>query len=230
MFHPQSPAWMPDAAPLPAEPESEPRSAVAACGPANEPGFTHLLTADLAGLPAGFPRLLEAAPGVEKAVAVGADRLYVLAPFATRDELLLLARALADPAKSADSAHMAPSDGDAGLEALARLANDLGEAESFEPAVADAPANLPERGVAGVWPPVPIDDAGLLDCGTSRREGFTHVLWVDRGGVPGDLAERVATLPGVASVAWEGTELLHVEAHGATHADLLAEARSVSRR
>ncbi|MFV0286374.1 MAG: hypothetical protein ACK5IM_08340 [Demequina sp.] len=230
MFHPQSPAWIPDEPEAAADAPHASHQAFATCGPANEPGFTHLLTGDLTALPATFPRMLEAADGVEKAVAVGTDRLYVVAPFATADELLVLARALANPWESADSADMASGDGDRRLEALSRLADDFGDATAFEPAVAKAPSSLPGRGVVGEWPPMPIDDAGLLDCGTSRRDGFTHVLWVDRGAVPGDLAERVAGLPGVARVEWEGTELLHLEAHGATHADLLAEARSVARR
>ncbi|WP_061961448.1 hypothetical protein [Demequina flava] len=118
-------------------------------------------------------------------------------------------------------------------EVLDQVARGLGDAEDFSPAVEVDDDSLPGRRNARgdvATPPTPIDDGGILDCGTSRRSGFTHVLWVDRGAAPEDLSHAVDMLPLVARVEWEGTELLHIEAPGASHADLLAEARRLSRR
>ncbi|WP_062070883.1 hypothetical protein [Demequina sediminicola] len=116
-------------------------------------------------------------------------------------------------------------------EVLDQVARGLGEAREFEPDVAEQPAGLPgRRGDREASPgAAPIDDAGVLDCGTSRRGGFTHVLWLDRGATPEGLAHSLELSPLVARVEWEGTELLHVEAPGASHGDLLAEARRLAR-
>lgn len=115
-------------------------------------------------------------------------------------------------------------------EVLDHVARGLGEGEDFTPDLDAAADSLPgRRHTRDTSPGVPIDDAGILDCGTSRRDGFTHVLWIDRGAVSEGLADAVALLPLVARVEWEGTELLHVEAPGASHIDLLAEARRLSR-
>lgn len=121
-------------------------------------------------------------------------------------------------------------------EVLDQVARGLGESEHFSPDVRADHDGLPGRrgarnnraGSGGA--PVPIDDAGVLDCGTSRRDGFTHVLWLDRGAVSESLADALAASPLVARVEWEGTELLHVEAPGAAHGDLLLEARRLARR
>ncbi|WP_062077407.1 hypothetical protein [Demequina globuliformis] len=117
-------------------------------------------------------------------------------------------------------------------EVLGQVARGLGEGQEFAPDVRADDDGLPgrrRRGDTDTPPAPPIDDAGVLDCGTSRRDGFTHVLWIDRGSVPESLAQALGNSALVARAEWEGTELLHLEAPGASHADLLTEARRLAR-
>lgn len=230
MFHPQHPAWLPDA-PARVDSDAPPASVVLDCGPAGEPGFTHALTVVADLVPEGFCRALEAAPRIEQAVWPGGDRIFVRASMAMRDEVWEIADAVAaalqNPGQRDEKGDMGHASDD-GFDALARVAETFDDARPFEPRVAAADAALPDRG-AGTWPPVQVDDAGVLDCGTSRSEGFTHVLWVDPALVPADLDQRLAALGDVSATGWEGSELLHVLAHGVDHEALLERARELAR-
>jgi hypothetical protein len=72
----------------------------------------------------------------------------------------------------------------------------------------------------------------ILDCGTSRLDGCTHVLWIATSAeaVLGSdgfarLGEIVGRVYGVTSYQWEGIDRLHVSAGDIAWADLLAESR-----
>jgi hypothetical protein len=72
----------------------------------------------------------------------------------------------------------------------------------------------------------------ILDCGTSRTDGYTHVLWISPSAesVLGSdgfarLGEIVGRVYGVTSYDWEGIDRLHVSAAGLAWEDLLAESR-----
>jgi hypothetical protein len=78
------------------------------------------------------------------------------------------------------------------------------------------------RGVAAI----------LMECGISRLEGDTHVLWVSLSAEAmlgsqafSRLDVAVAALPEVSGYAWEGMDRLHVRAPGADWDELLARAR-----
>ena len=72
----------------------------------------------------------------------------------------------------------------------------------------------------------------ILDCGTSRADGYTHVLWISPSAesVLGSdgfarLGEIVGRVYGVTNYEWEGLDRLHVSAAGLAWEDLLAESR-----
>lgn len=72
----------------------------------------------------------------------------------------------------------------------------------------------------------------ILDCGTSRLDGYTHVLWIATSAesVLGSdgfarLGEIVGRVYGVTSYEWKGIDRLHVAAGDIAWADLLAESR-----
>ncbi|MFV0634546.1 hypothetical protein [Demequina sp.] len=122
---------------------------------------------------------------------------------------------------------------------LATLAKGLGsDADSFTPAAADsaraplpgrrrgeAPASTAALAVAG-------PGSVVLDCGTSRLEGYTHVLWISPSAesilgshVADRIADAVAAIPGVCAYRWEGLDRLHLRATGADWDVLLTAAR-----
>lgn len=79
---------------------------------------------------------------------------------------------------------------------------------------------------------VPGPRSIILDCGISRRAGFTHVLCISPAaesilGSDGfaRLGEIVGRVYGVMSYEWEGIDRLHLVAGDLPWADLLAEAR-----
>lgn len=135
---------------------------------------------------------------------------------------------------------MATSRNDAhGRGALEHLADELRhDADSFTPDVESAPQDLPgrRRGAALAREDKPATGAAavLLDIGTSRREGSTHVLWVapSAESLMGShlferLGERIGAIDGVTSFEWEGLDHLHVRAPGRDHAELLDDARAI---
>lgn len=72
----------------------------------------------------------------------------------------------------------------------------------------------------------------LLDCGISRRDGYTHVLWVSLsaeailGSYAAErLAEIICALDYVTAYEWEGQDRLHVRAPGIDWDDVLGDAR-----
>lgn len=125
--------------------------------------------------------------------------------------------------------------------ALEDLVHGLGQqAREFTPAQrgaasghADLPGrqpgeNLPEAaGAAG------IAETVVLDCGTSRRSGYSHVLWVSPSaetilGAHGleSLSDAIAELPGVSAYEWDGLDLMHLRAAGSDWGYLLESARA----
>lgn len=130
--------------------------------------------------------------------------------------------------------------GAAGRGALENIADGLAQdADSFTPDVESAPRSLPgrRRGAAlshGARPPAGPAAAVILDIGTSRRDGFTHVLWVSpqaetllgSRGIK-TLDEQIAALEDVASTSWEGDDHLHLRAPRREHHDLLREVRAL---
>lgn len=126
--------------------------------------------------------------------------------------------------------------------ALEDLVHRLGEqASEFTPAQRaeeSAQVGLPGRHPGEHMPeqPASISVAAtvILECGTSRRSGYSHVLWVspDAGTMLGadgvsNLSAGIDALPGVSAHEWEGQELLHLRAAGSDWSDLLESARSV---
>ncbi|GIG53950.1 hypothetical protein [Demequina activiva] len=111
-------------------------------------------------------------------------------------------------------------------------------ADAFTPARdEDAPADLPGRRrgehLAPAAAPSTVAAAVLIDCGTSRRDGFTHVLWVSPSveSVLGSAAaerigEIVGSVDGITAYDWEGLDHLHVRAAGMDHTDVLRAARA----
>ena len=111
-------------------------------------------------------------------------------------------------------------------------------ADAFTPArEADAPANLPGRRrgehLHQAAAPVTVAAAVLLDCGTSRDDGYAHVLWVSPsvesllGSAAAErVGEIVGTVEGIHGYAWEGRDHLHVRAPGMAHAEVLRAARA----
>ncbi len=109
-------------------------------------------------------------------------------------------------------------------------------ASEYAPSEADDAQELPGRspGEALSRPPsVPVGPrAVLLDCGTSRVEGYTHVLLISPSAemwlgshVVSQLGMVLGRVVGVESYGWEGSDLLHVRAPGLEWEDLLREAQ-----
>ena len=127
-------------------------------------------------------------------------------------------------------------------DALEDLAEGLrADADAFEPSVAGDSHSLPgrRRGASLESQPVPaVGPAALIiDCGTSRQDGFSHVLWVSpsiEAALGSHVAERLAdamgTVDGVTGYEWEGIDRLHLRAPGRDHGELLREARAVVER
>ncbi|MFW2512471.1 hypothetical protein ACNI3K_01700 [Demequina sp. SO4-13] len=123
--------------------------------------------------------------------------------------------------------------------ALEHLADELAhDADSFTPEVESVNADLPgrRRGAASASDQRPGTGAAavLLDIGTSRHEGYTHVLWVSASaesqlgsGVFEGLGDRLGQIRGVRGYEWEGLDHLHLRAPGRDHTSLLEDARRV---
>ncbi|PKQ27078.1 MAG: hypothetical protein CVT64_01120 [Actinobacteria bacterium HGW-Actinobacteria-4] len=80
--------------------------------------------------------------------------------------------------------------------------------------------------------PVTLASTVLLDCGISRRVGYTHVLWISLSAeaILGSFAfsrvgEVVGALKDVSAYEWEGLDRLHLCAPGVDWDDVLADAR-----
>lgn len=112
----------------------------------------------------------------------------------------------------------------------------------------DRASFTPARGVARYAPHLPDREPGanlsmrpefprgvaavMMDCGISRQDGYTHVLWVSMSAEAmmgsqafSRLDAAVAALPEVTGYAWEGMDRLHLRAPGADWDELLDRAR-----
>jgi hypothetical protein len=109
-------------------------------------------------------------------------------------------------------------------------------ASEYEPSAADKAQELPDRSPGEALSrtaSVPIGPrAVLLDCGTSRVQGYTHVILVAASAemllgshVVNQLGIILGRVVGVEAYGWEGNELLHVRAPGLEWQDLLREAQ-----
>lgn len=122
-------------------------------------------------------------------------------------------------------------------EALDHLTRRLGEGTSpYAPE-----AHNPNEGLPGRTPGAALTDtpqmpvgprAIILDCGTSRMPGYTHVFLTAHGAstflgshTMDSLGPIVGQLPGVNSYVWEGEDRLHVHAPGLEWEDLLRDAQ-----
>ena len=142
-------------------------------------------------------------------------------------------------AQDRDSQGREVQDSDAqSSDALEHLADELGhDAGAFTPDVESTPRDLPGRrrgeALATENRPTSGPAAVLLDIGTSRRDGFTHVLWVSHlaesllgADAHAELGQAIGTAAGVRGVEWEGADHLHVDAPDRDHAELLRDARA----
>lgn len=126
------------------------------------------------------------------------------------------------------------------VNALGHLVDRLGEhAREFTPDEAPrhaSPSSLPGRRPGENLETVPqrVTGAGaiILDCGTSRLSGYSHVLLISHsaeailGSQAFDLLpEVVGGLPGVVAYQWQGIDHLHVRAPGSDWNELLQAAR-----
>jgi len=121
--------------------------------------------------------------------------------------------------------------------ALRTLTHRLGEGTTrYSPAAHDARDGLPGRtpGEALCRPPrIPVGPrAVIVDCGTSRVRGYTHVLQISPSAeamigshIMDNLGVIMGRVVGVEGYSWEGTELLHVRAPGLDWEDLLRDAQ-----
>ena len=121
--------------------------------------------------------------------------------------------------------------------ALRTLTHRLGEGTSrYAPAAHDARDGLPDRNPGeALSKPARLavgPRAVILDCGTSRAPGYTHVLLISpsaeaMGGsfMMENLGVIMGRVVGVEAYMWEGAELLHVRAPGLGWEDLLREAQ-----
>ncbi|WP_291379350.1 hypothetical protein [Demequina sp.] len=109
-------------------------------------------------------------------------------------------------------------------------------ASHYAPEAADDAEELPDRSPGEALARAPREPVGpravIVDCGTSRAEGYTHVLLVSPSAELLLGSHRVSHLGlvvgrvfGVEAYKWEGNELLHVRAPGLRWEDLLSEAQ-----
>ncbi len=124
--------------------------------------------------------------------------------------------------------------------ALKNIADGLAQdANSFTPEIESVPAGLPGRqpgaALSGDRRPAPRSAALILDIGTSRREGFTHVLWMSSHAETmlgpesfEALNQRIIGLDHVTAMEWEAADHLHLCAPGRDHDDLLRDVLGVA--
>lgn len=98
----------------------------------------------------------------------------------------------------------------------------------------ELPGRHPGTHVSEEFPRMSPADAVVLDCGISRMEPFTHVLWISAAaesilGSHGHerLGQVIGGLDGVEASTWEGDDRLHVRAPGVAWETLLAHVRAV---
>lgn len=128
-------------------------------------------------------------------------------------------------------------DGTIDTAALRTLTTRLGEGTSrYAPAAHDARLGLPDRNpgeALGKNARVPVGPrAIILDCGTSRLPGYTHVLWILASAeamlgshMMDNFGLIMGRVVGVEAYSWEGSERLHVRAQGLDWEDLLRDAQ-----
>ncbi len=128
-------------------------------------------------------------------------------------------------------------DGTIDTAALRTLSHRLGEGSSrYAPAAHDATDGLPDRTPGEALSKsarVPVGPrAIILDCGTSRLPGYTHVMWISPSAeamlgsyLMDNLGMIMGRVVGVEAYSWEGPERLHVRAPGLGWEDLLHEAQ-----
>ena len=121
--------------------------------------------------------------------------------------------------------------------ALRTLTHRLGDGTPrYAPAAHDATAGLPDRtpGEALARPSrTPVGPrAIILDCGTSRKPGYSHVLWISPAAesmlgshLMDSFGLIMGRVVGVEAYLWEGTERLHVRAPGLGWEALLRDAQ-----
>lgn len=111
------------------------------------------------------------------------------------------------------------------------------DARRFRPAntaegVGRLPGRMPGTNLAD-RPEYPVGAAAvIIDCGTSRRPTYTHVLWVSASaesilGSRGHemMGELIGRVDGVTAYAWEGAERLYVRAPEHEWHGILSDAR-----
>jgi hypothetical protein len=109
-------------------------------------------------------------------------------------------------------------------------------ASHYAPPAAAAAEGLPGRSPGEALARTPRTPVGpravILDCGTSRAEGYTHVLLISPSAelmlgsqLVSSLGVIVGRVFGVEAYRWEGRELLHVRAPGLQWEGLLREAQ-----
>ncbi|NYI40171.1 hypothetical protein [Demequina lutea] len=121
--------------------------------------------------------------------------------------------------------------------ALHTLTHRLGEGASrYAPAAHDEIDGLPDRNpgeALGKCERIPVGPrAIILDCGTSRVPGFTHVLWIS-GSAEVMLGSNtmdnfgliIGRVVGVEAYSWEDSERLNVRAPGLGWENLLRDAQ-----
>lgn len=127
--------------------------------------------------------------------------------------------------------------GDIDTAALQTLTHRLRDGAShYAPRAKDEAEGLPDRApgeALAQTPRVPVGPrAVILDCGTSRLPGYTHVLLIAGSAeillgshMVSQLGLIVGRVVGVESFRWEGNDLLHVSAPGLEWDGLLREAQ-----
>lgn len=128
-------------------------------------------------------------------------------------------------------------DGTIDTAALRTLTSRLGEGTTrYAPAAQDANDGLPDRspGEALRKPArMPVGPrAIILDCGTSRLPGYTHVLWISPSAeamlgshMMDSFGLIMGRVVGVEAYSWEDSERLHVRAPGLGWEGLLRDAQ-----
>ena len=129
------------------------------------------------------------------------------------------------------------STGNIDTAALQTLTHRLRDGAShYAPSEASGAEELPDRSPGEALSrtsSVPVGPrAIILDCGTSRVQGYTHVLLIAESAemllgshAVNQLGIILGRVVGVESYGWQGNELLHVRAPGLEWEDLLREAQ-----